>query len=158
MLFYDGYSPKIIFKPGSTNVVADVFSRIQINNLTDNNESVSDQNTQHSAESSFDNVIRETRKPLNQCKQQLLIATGKYTIHETANIFGNTRHIIEFDTPENLLSILREYIPPNIAIGVHCTLEDFYKIHNPLKENFTNKFQYTKIFVKDVDPQVGVAG
>jgi len=56
-------------------------------------------------------------------------------------IFGNTRHIIEeFDTPENLVSILREYIPPNISIGVHCTLEDLYKIKNPLKENFTNKF------------------
>jgi len=67
------------------------------------------------------------------------------------NIFGNTRHIIEFDTPENLVSILREYIPPNITIGIHCTLEDLYKIQNPLKENFTNKFLYTKIFVQDVE-------
>jgi len=122
--FIESYSPKIIYKPGSTNVVADALSRIQINNLTDSNESVSDQNTQHSAESSFENVIQETRKPLNQFKQQLLIATGRYTIQEMVNIFGNTRHIIEFDTPENLVSILREYIPPNITIGIHCTLED----------------------------------
>jgi len=71
----------------------------------DSNESVSDQNTQHSAESSFENVIQETRKPLNQFKQQLLIATGRYTIHEMVNIFGNTRHIIEFDPPENLVSV-----------------------------------------------------
>jgi len=149
--FIESYSPKIIYKPGSTNVVADALSRIQINNLTDSNESVSDQNTQHSAESSFENVMQETRKPLNQFKQQLLIATGRYTIHEMVNIFGNTRHIIEFDTPENLVSILREYIPPNITIGIHCTLEDLYKIQNPLKENFTNKFLYTKIFVQDVE-------
>jgi len=67
------------------------------------------------------------------------------------NIFGNNRHIKEFDTPENLGSILREYIPPNITIGVRCTLEDLYKIQNPLKENFTNKFLYTKIFVQDVE-------
>jgi len=67
------------------------------------------------------------------------------------NIFGNTRHIIEFDTPENLVSILREYIPPNITIGVHCTLEDLYKIQIPPKETFTNKFLYTKIFVQDVE-------
>jgi len=63
--FNESYSPKIIYKPGSTKVVADALSRIQINNLTDSNESVSDQNTQHSAESSFENVIQETRKPLN---------------------------------------------------------------------------------------------
>jgi len=78
-----------------------------------------DQNTQHSAESSFGNFIQETRKLLNQPKQQLLIATGRYTIHETVNIFGNTRHIIELIPRKNLVSILREYIPPNITIGVH---------------------------------------
>jgi len=110
--FIECFSPKIIYKPRSTNVVADALPRIQINNLTDSNETVSDQNTQHSAESSFENVIQETRKPLNQFKQQLLIATGRYTIHEMVNIFGNTRQIIEFDTPENLVSILRKYIPP----------------------------------------------
>jgi len=75
--FIESYSPKIIYKPGFTNIVADALSRIQINNLTDSNETVSDQNTQHSAESSFENVIQETRKPLNQFKQQLLIATGR---------------------------------------------------------------------------------
>jgi len=48
--FIESYSPKIIYKPGATNVVADALSRIQINNLTESNESVSDQNTQHSAE------------------------------------------------------------------------------------------------------------
>jgi len=126
--FIESYSPKIIYKPGATNVVADALSRIQINILTKSNESVSDQNTQHSAESSsFENVIQETRIPLNQFKQQLLIATGRYTVHESINVFGNTRHIIEYDTPKNLISILREYISPNIT-GVHCTLEDFYRI------------------------------
>jgi len=105
--FIESYSLKIIYKPGSTNVVADALLRIQINNLTDSNESVSDQNTKHSAESSFEN-IQETRKPLNQFKQQLLIATERYTIHEMVNIFGNTRHIIESDTPENLVSIIRD--------------------------------------------------
>jgi len=75
--FIESYFPKIIYKPGSTNVVADAVSRIQINNLTDSNETFSDQNTQHSAESSFENVIQETRKPLNQFKQKLLIATGR---------------------------------------------------------------------------------
>jgi len=49
-----------------------------------------------------------------------------------------------------LVSILKEYITPSITIGVHCTLEDIFKIQNPLNENFTNRFLYTKIFVQDV--------
>jgi len=138
--FKESFTPKVIYKPGTTNVVADALSRIQINNLTDSNESVSDLNTQQSAESSFENVIQETRKPLNQFKQQLLLATGRYTIHELINIFENTRHIIEFDTPENLISILREYTPPNLTVGIHCTLEDFYRIQKPLKDYFVNLF------------------
>jgi len=146
----ESYSPNIIYNPEATNVVADALSRIQIKNLTESNESVSDQNTQHSEESSFENVIQETRKPLNQFKQPLLIATGRYTIHESINVFGNTRLIIEYDTPEYLISILREYIPPNITIGVHCTLEDFYRIQKPLKDNFINTCFYTKTFVQDV--------
>jgi len=91
------------------------------------------------------------RKPLNQFKQQLLLATGRYIIHESVTIFQNTRHIIEFDTPENLISILREYIPPNLTVGIHCTLEHFYRIQRPLRDNFVNKFLYTRIFVQDVD-------
>ncbi|KAH8284412.1 hypothetical protein KR018_002845, partial [Drosophila ironensis] len=75
--------------------------------------------------------------------EQLLLATGRYTVHESIKIFNNTRHIIEFDTPENLITILKEYIPANITIGIHCTLEDFYKIQKPIKENFMNQFLYT---------------
>jgi len=52
--FIESYSPKIIYKPGATNVVADALLRIQINNLSKSNESVSDQNTQYSAESNFE--------------------------------------------------------------------------------------------------------
>jgi len=104
--FIESFTPKVINKPGTTNVVADALSRIEINNLIDSNEQVSYQNTQHSAESSFENVIQETRKPLNQCNQQLLLATGRFTTHESINIFENTRHIIEFNTPKHLISIL----------------------------------------------------
>jgi len=80
----------------------------------------------------------------------LLLATGRYVTHESINIFENTRYIIEFDTPENLLSILREYIPPDLTVGIHCTLEDFYRIQKPLKDNFVNKLLCTRIFVQGV--------
>jgi len=71
----------------------------------------------------------------------LLLATGRYKIHESINIFENTRHIIEFNTPENLISM----------VGIHCTLEDFYRILKSLKDNFVNKFLYTRIYVQDVE-------
>jgi len=60
-----------------------------------------------SAESSFENVTQETRKPLKQFKQQLLLTT---------EIFDKTRRIIEYDTVYNLVTILREYLPPNKRI------------------------------------------
>jgi len=50
-----------------------------------------------------------------------------------------------------LISILREYIPPNLTVGIHCTLENLYRIKKQLKDNFVNKFLYTRIFVQDVE-------
>jgi len=47
--FIESFTPKVIYKPGTTNEFADALSRMQINNLTDSNESVSDLNTRHSA-------------------------------------------------------------------------------------------------------------
>jgi len=78
----ESLTPKIIYKPGTTNIVADALSRIQINNITNSDIDVSEQSNsdldiQHSAESSYENVIRETRKPLNQFKQKLLLTTEK---------------------------------------------------------------------------------
>ncbi len=45
---------------------------------------------------------------------------------------------------------MREYIQPNVTVGLHCTLEDLYIIQKPLKNNFVNKFLFTRIFVQDV--------
>ncbi len=55
VFFIESFTPKITYKPGTTNVVADALSRIKIINITNNDieQSSSDQNTQHSAESSF---------------------------------------------------------------------------------------------------------
>jgi len=36
--FIESFTPKVIYKTGTTNVVADALLRIQINNLTDSNE------------------------------------------------------------------------------------------------------------------------
>ncbi len=146
----ESFTSKIIYKPGTTNVVAGALFRIKINNITNSDleQSNSDQNTQHSAESSFENVIQETRKPLNEFQQQLLLTKGRYTIHESLNVFDKTRHIIKYDTPENLIEILREYLKPNITVGIHCNLEDLYHIQLPFKNNFTTNFFILKYFYK----------
>jgi len=75
--YTESFSPIIIYKPGTTTVVADALSRIEINHITeDENDESSDSGTQHSAESSLDNIFLETKKPLNQYKQKHLIAKG----------------------------------------------------------------------------------
>ncbi len=45
---------------------------------------------------------------------------------------------------------MREYIQLNVTVGLHCTLEDLYIIQKPLKDNFVNKFLFTRIFLRDV--------
>jgi len=66
-------------------------------------------------------------------------------------VFDKTRHIIEYDTLENLVGILNYYLPPNRTVGIHCILEELYHIQLSLKNNFTNKFLFTKIFLQDVE-------
>ncbi len=79
VFFIESFTPKITYKPGTTNVVADALSRIKINNIANNNieQSSSDQNTEHSAESSFENVIQETRKSLKSVSATTVINYGE---------------------------------------------------------------------------------
>jgi len=63
----------------------------------------------------------------------------RYTVHESLEVFDKTWHTIEYDTVENLVTILREYLPPNITVGIHCSLEDLYHNQVSLKNNYTNK-------------------
>ncbi len=64
--YIESFSPKILYKPGTINVVADALSRIEINNITEEEEDVesTDYGTQHSAESSFSNIMAKQKNPL----------------------------------------------------------------------------------------------
>ncbi len=66
-------------------------------------------------------------------------------------VFDKTRHIIKYDTPENVVGILREYLSPNKTVGIYCSLEDVFHIQFSLQNNFTKKFLFTKIFLQDVE-------
>lgn len=141
------FAPKIIYKPGTANVVADALSRQILNQISDDD---SIHSTQHSTESSENFLIPETNKPLNEFKQQILLLKNRLTIHESITTFGRTRHIIEFDTRENLLTILKEFLQPNLVTAIHCTQEDLYEFKETVRNVFTNKFVFTKIFPNDI--------
>ncbi|XP_054745735.1 basic-leucine zipper transcription factor A-like [Anastrepha obliqua] len=72
--FIEEFSPKIIYKPGATNVVADALSRQMLNNLTNSKEhsesSDSLADTQHSAESKTFNdariLVHDNRRIINK--------------------------------------------------------------------------------------------
>ncbi len=66
-------------------------------------------------------------------------------------VFDKTRHIIKYDTPENVVGILREYLSPNKTVGIYCSLEDVFHIQFSLQNNFTKKFLFSKIFLQDVE-------
>lgn len=93
-------------------------SRQQLIKLTESNDeesNVSDSltNTQHSAESSDEYHIKRTKKPLTHFKQQILIDKGaSITTQERVSSFGNNRFLIEYDVPENITSVLSEYLNP----------------------------------------------
>jgi len=145
--FIEEFAPKIIYKPGTQNVVADALSRQFLNNITDD-ESL--HSTQHSIESSDGFDIPRSSKPLNEFKQQILLTKSGTVAHESVICFGRTRHIIEFDTRENLKKILFEHLKPNLVTGVSCTAEDLYEFKETVKNNFTTKFLFTQIIAIDV--------
>ena len=102
--------------------------------------------TQHSAESSDNSQIQESEKPLNQFKQQILLSKGRLTIHGSINIL--IKLDILLNTLENLMTILKEFllVQPNLVTAIYCTPEDLYEIKVKLKETFTIKFSFEKMF------------
>lgn len=58
------------------------------------------------------------------------------TINEQIHPFGNTRHILEYDTIENLMTILKEFLRPNIKTGIDSSVEDLCEIKDVLLETF----------------------
>lgn len=61
MSFIEEYSPKFVYKPGATNVVAEALSRQTLNNISDD-ESL--QGTQHSAKRKLLNHLMNSNSKL----------------------------------------------------------------------------------------------
>ena len=75
---------------------------------------------------------------------------ANFTYYESLTQFNRTRHIIEFDTRENLKNKWKEFLRPNLVTAIHCCPEDLYEFKEAIKGIFTNRFVFTKIFGIDI--------
>lgn len=136
------YNHELRYKPGKANVVADSLSRppvvTQINSMTP---------TQHSSESSPQNLIPTVEVPVNVFRNQIIIKTGEDTNYQLSNPFPNfCRHVItQKDYSENdLVNIFKNYLNPHTINGLMTTeklmgtIQEIYPVHfNDFKIRFT---------------------
>lgn len=141
--FIEEYGAKILYKPGHQNIVADALSRQQINSST--NES------QHSAQSSPIEIIRESPKPLNHFKNQIILTHTNEDSLESKNIFNFRRHHIKFTTNEKLISNMKLILKPKVINALLVDSETMFSIRYSLKETFpTVKFVKANSLVEDI--------
>lgn len=148
--FLEDYKYELLYKPGSTNVVADALSRIpqgvsHINSLTA---------TQHSDESSPQDLIQYTDAPLNAFKNQIIISQEEMTSYKFDTIFPQYhRHTLELsDTSEsNLLDNLKKCLNPSVTNCIKTSDEILGKLQEIFSTNFGRyKAKYTRTMVQDL--------
>ena len=137
------------YKPGKTNVVADGLSRppqhVQINSLTP---------TQHSDESSAQNLIPYTDAPVNAFKNQLFFNTADTSSYQFKITFPTYhRHLVtepEY-TNESLINLLKRYLNPSVTNAITTEDSILGKIQAIYPLHFNQyKIRYTRKIVKDL--------
>lgn len=111
------YDYRLIYKPGSTNVVADALSRypVTINSLT---------STIHSASEDNNNLISSTEGPINAFKNQIFITLCNEINYVIENPFpGYQKHIIKINnlSEQTLKEIIQKYFNGTIINGIFCS-------------------------------------
>lgn len=147
--FIDEFNAKLIYKPGKENIVADALSRQYLNTIDD-----ASVETIHSEESST-NTIERTEKPVNCFRNQILIEEGVEPQRRTFIIFGKkTRHLITFQTNDDLIQLLQEAVKVDVVNAIKCDLHTLARFQHTLVELFpTVKFRHTEKLVIDIsDP------
>lgn len=124
------YNYELQYKPGKTNVVADALSRApQVNSLTP---------TQHSDESSSEDLIEFANTPINVFKNQIFLLTDDIPTYKFEIVFPTYhRHTITQNSysDEELVSLLKRYLNPSVVNGINTDektlggLQRVYPIH-----------------------------
>lgn len=143
------YNYQLEYKPGKTNIVADALSRkpkeIEVNSMTV---------SQHSDESSGENLIPSVEIPINAYKNQLFLNIDSIPSYELQTIFPTyLRHIIkerEYNK-ENLISILKKYLSPKVTNCIKTPEPVMGKIQEIYPLHFCSyKIRFTQNQVDDV--------
>lgn len=143
------YNYEIKYKPGSTNIVADALSRpilkeTEINSMTP---------TQHSDESSHQNLIPFTDAPVNAFKNQIIISNGDPSYKFEIIFPTYHRHTItDIDfTKDKLKLLLKKYLNPSVTNAIKTEDNILGKIQDIYSTHFGQfRIRYTRTMVTDL--------
>lgn len=144
--FIEEFSPRFYYKPGCENKVADALSRQYINSM-----SIDSINTEHSELSSTE-VIRSTKKPVNQFKNQYVITKSPTPSKKTKIFFQKfLRHFLTYNSISTLIQFLKDTVNTNSTNIIHCDLSTLAEIQHPIKIHFPGiKFLHSNLLVIDL--------
>lgn len=150
--YLDEYNKELLYKPGKENVVADALSRApkrnQINSIA---------STQHSAQSSSQNLIPSIEVPINAFKNQIFIHKEHPPDYKFIIPFPTFhRHIISQQTfsEVDLLKLLQKYLNPTVINGIYTTEDIMGQIQKLYPEHFQSlKIRFTQTKVIDLNSE-----
>lgn len=142
------YSYDIRYRAGKQNVVADGLSRIphEINANIQEDDSSSDDVTQHSADTDDSEFIPCTEKPVNMFSNQIILNIGPDENENTGEqvfpkVLRHTFTKINFGVP-TILRIFKEFMDPRRVNCIHCP----ENLINSIQMVYKNYFSRIKTF------------
>lgn len=153
------YDFDVEYIKGRTNKVADFLSRLDVNFLDENEQSVhSDSATIHSGGENLNDHIRISESPINIFKNQVIVTLGgKYKYERKILYQKKIRHIITLKEyfEEKVLDYLKLIFPVKGTVAIFCpNFEIFKKLQQTIIHYFSNssemKFVLCSKFIKDV--------
>lgn len=149
--FLEDFNYELQYKPGCTNVVADALSRPS----NDNHQIYTLTATQHSDDSSSQNLIQFTDAPINAFKNQIFISNDEGQAYHKFEIVFPTYHRHTVNEPnittENLTDILRKFLNPSVTNCIKTNDEILGKLQEIYRDNFTHfRVRYSRNMVTDL--------